>query len=166
MTSVVTAELGGWVIEADRDVNRDHYRVVVPWECVCDHCVNWRSLGESALPPGVVEFLGDIGVDVLKPHEVFEYGPGAPGGHLMGGWYHFSGRIVRQPPRPMEWRNVRQGIPYRLDDGFRFDFYDHLGGPGASTEPPEPHATFEFGWTVPWVGTDTPGCLGEGPLET
>jgi len=105
----------------------------------------------------VVEFLGAIGVDVQKPHEVFEYGPEPPASHVMGGWYHFSGRIGHGPPRPIERRN--EGIPYRLGDGFRFDFYDHLGGPSASVEPPEPHATFEFGWSVPWVWADPPGCL-------
>jgi hypothetical protein len=92
MTRVVTAKFGGWLIEADPGINREHYRMASPWECSCDHCVNWRSLGESALPPGVVEFLGAIGVDALKPHEVFEWGPEPPRSHLMGGWYHFSGR--------------------------------------------------------------------------
>jgi len=26
-------------------------------------------------------------------------------------------------------------------------------------EPPELHATFEFGWPMGWVGTDPPDCL-------
>jgi len=40
MTRTVTAEFGGWLIEADPDVNREHYRLAMPLECSCDHCVN------------------------------------------------------------------------------------------------------------------------------
>jgi hypothetical protein len=161
---MVTAELGGWVIEADPEVNRARYLVASTWDCDCDHCVNWRALGEPALPPGIVEFLGSLGIDVRKPAEVFEYGPLADGRHLMGGWYQFSGRILHSQPRKQS-RAVTEAIPTRLEDGFRLGFFDHLAGPRPAVELPEPHATFEFGCPVRWLGIEPPSCRNDEPID-
>ncbi len=157
MSPSVTAELGGWRIEADADLNRAHYAPIDGWGCACDHCENWRAHGPRALPDDVVSFLTSLGVDVLKPHDVFEYGPQPDGSHLYGGWYHLSGRIIEGRPLPTEPTTPAHEAT-RLENGFRFGVYEGIGGPGAVSKPSSPQATFEFAWAVPWALTEAPSC--------
>jgi hypothetical protein len=146
---MVTAELGDWLVEADPDANQSHYARLSAPDCVCDHCANWRSLGPYALPGEVREFVHRLGVDVLKPEEVYEMGPDAGGGRLYGGWYHVSGRIVRAGT--MHFDSFATTPTARLPNGFRFVLEAGLDGPRGDAVPPRPHLTLWFAWAVPWT---------------
>lgn len=69
-----------------------------------------------------------------------------------------SGRVVRGVPLP--GGSTPASDATRLENGFRFGLYSGLGGWRAPIEPPPPHLTFEFTWSVPWTLAEPPSCGG------
>jgi hypothetical protein len=79
--------LGPWRYVADRAATIGAYESAPLYDCGCIWCRNFALGQMSVFPPAFLALLDRLGIDPLKPAEVFE------AGGLYVGWYHFVGQI-------------------------------------------------------------------------
>ena len=60
--------------------------------CGCAYCRNFAVAVET-VSPEVRDFLDALGLDIRKPCEAMELGPGADGRRLYESFYHLSGTL-------------------------------------------------------------------------
>jgi hypothetical protein len=148
-------EFAGWQIEADPELNRLHYGVLQPYDCDCDHCTNWRALGERVFRSDLLRFLEELGVDITKPEEVYENGPWDDR-HYYSGWFYLSGTVLAGPPLPTG--STPLSCATVLDSIFSFGLVAGIEGPTPPVRPPNPQLTFEFDSRLPWILPTEPSC--------
>ena len=143
--------INGWVLECDPDATRRALAAEpagAPEVCGCLHCRNFAAAREAAYGPELRALLGQLGVPVDREAEVYDCGPAERAGYrLTGGWFHFVGRVVRDPLLDVE----PAGRPFAaLGPGVRVSF-----APGGALLPDgligHPVVQLEFEGEVPWV---------------
>jgi hypothetical protein len=93
-------EIGGYVVEYDREATAAAYSCIVvsgPESCGCWYCRNWAAGRERVVPAAVRDLLTRLGVPLAGEIEVWEV-PDEEHAHLYGGWYMVIGRLVSRPP--------------------------------------------------------------------
>jgi len=144
-------EIAGWVLECDPEATRRALAAVpagAPEACGCLHCRNFATARGATYGPGVRALLDRLGVPPDREAEVYDLGPAERWGYRQaGGWFHFVGRVVRDPLLDEE----PAGRPFAaLAPGFQVFF-----AAGGSLVPDAlaglPVVQLEFEAKVPWV---------------
>jgi hypothetical protein len=95
---MTTAEFRRWRIEYDFEATRKAYAQVqqgCPDQCGCNTCKNFAAAHGYAYPPEVRAFFEQLGIDINKEPEVYHNARLENGLHLYGGWFHFTGAILK-----------------------------------------------------------------------
>ena len=94
-------EIAGWLLECDPDATRRALTEVpagAPEACGCLHCRNFAAARDDVYGPDLRILLTQLGVPADREAEVYDCGPAERFGYRRaGGWFHFVGRIVRDP---------------------------------------------------------------------
>lgn len=104
-----------WQFEVERDVTSATYSDVAAGSadtCGCRDCQTYIAYRDKLFPPEVQELFGRLGVDYRKEVEITTFEEQPDGLNLIGGWFHFKGKIV-------SGKNCR--IPTQAGDGFTLD---------------------------------------------
>jgi hypothetical protein len=136
----------GWILEVDAAATSAAYAAagpVGPEACRCRDCRNFIAARDAAYPAELKELATRLGVVPLTETEIWEYGPfdsEQPLVRLYGGFFHFVGRILRDPGTgdfDVHFRPDRSLLP----DAF-----------GA-----QPVVQVGFSFPVPWMLEEPPG---------
>jgi hypothetical protein len=135
----------GWILEVDAAATSAAYaaaRPVGPEACGCRECRNFIAARHAAYPAELKELAARLGVVPLTETETYENGPlesAQPLIRLYGGFFHFVGRIVRDP-------GTGDSDIYFLPE--RSLLPDAFGA--------KPVVQVEFSFPVPWVLEEPP----------
>ena len=144
-------EIAGWVLECDAGATRRALAALpsgAPERCGCLHCRNFAEARDAAYGPVLLALLTRLGVPADREAEVYDVGPAERWGHRRaGGWFHFIGRVVRDPLLDVE----PAGRPFAgLAPGLQV-FFAAGGALVPDTLAGVPVVQLEFEADVPWV---------------
>lgn len=86
-----------WEFEVDRELTRWTYEEVRSSgadSCVCDDCKNYVAFRDKVFDDEIKQLFDDLGIDCKKEVEITTYQRLPDGLHLIGGWFHFKGRML------------------------------------------------------------------------
>jgi hypothetical protein len=92
-----------WIFNCDVEATRKAYDSIVSGgaqQCGCAYCLNFIEWRQSNFPAEVLDLFAELGIDYRKEVEAYQMARSASGLHLYGAWFHFVGRIVKQPVAP------------------------------------------------------------------
>jgi len=149
---MTTKIVAGWQIEFDKEATRAAYaKLPNDIGCTCHTCRNFLKVAPT-LPNAVFRFFGELGIDLLKPPEVYEnyYKDGQV---FYGGFYHIvgnylSGDDVWQPVAQDPSHQVVTEM-YHVADDFDIGFTHNVAVVPEGF--PEPVLQMEVSFTLPWV---------------
>jgi hypothetical protein len=134
---------GDQKIRYDRNATIEIYKkikIAGADECGCLYCRNFSILREKAYPEEFKSLLHQLGVDINKENEVFEYGP-ENNLYLYGGWFCFVGEIIEAGEKLKD----TQGFQYWFTQSHPKN--DHFR---------QPSVAIEFLTRIPWRLTELP----------
>lgn len=144
--------IAGWQIEFDKEATQAAYaKLPDDIGCTCHTCRNFTKAAPS-LPDTVFRFFKELGIDLLKPSEVYEnyYKDGQV---FYGGFYHvvgnyLSGDDVWQPVTKDHSHEETTEMHHVAGD---FDIgFTHM--PAVVPEGfPQPVLQMEVSFTLPWM---------------
>lgn len=146
-------KLDGWTIQYDRRATEQAYALAKQGAhmCSCAYCRNYVAVRDAAYGATVSALLVQLGIDPHKESEVSEAGEGESGRHLYIGFYHFTGRIGRDPGDRMTH------VPGSDSLGLTWQIFFTSG---RSLVPESfgnsPVVQLEFQVELPWVLNDLP----------
>lgn len=81
-------------VQVDAEATRAYYDAYgeIAGGCGCAYCRNFAAAVET-VAPRLRAFLDRLGLDIRKPREVMELGPGPEGRRLYEAFYHLVGRL-------------------------------------------------------------------------
>ena len=132
-----------WLFECDPSGTRTAYQQIVQGGaegCTCAPCRNFLAQRDQVFPAEVLNFFAELGVDYQRDAEIYHIAKLESGSHLYGGWFHFIGKIEKQPPGPAQ-----------VSEGFTIDFIhaSHLAAPSFAAKPlVQIKITAELPWIV------------------
>jgi hypothetical protein len=131
-----------WLFECDPSSTRTAYQQIAHGgaeECGCAGCRNFLAQRDEVFPEEVLKLFAELGVDWRRDAEIYHQAKLESGSHLYGGWFHFIGKIQKQPPGPTQIR-----------EGFTIDFIParHLA---AASFADEPLVQVEIAVGLPWI---------------
>lgn len=91
-----TIEIGGWLLQVDKEQTADTYQKLPEIECSCTYCLNYVTAYEY-FPPAIKAFFEQFGIDPRKEAEVYKFQDDGYPIYDYYGFYHFVGRILRLP---------------------------------------------------------------------
>ncbi|MBN9393356.1 MAG: hypothetical protein J0I20_35320 [Chloroflexi bacterium] len=91
-----TVEIGGWLLEVDKERTAETYQKLSKIECSCRYCLNYVKAYEY-FPPTIKAFFEQFGIDPRKDAEVYTFQDDGDPIYDYYGFYHFVGRILRLP---------------------------------------------------------------------
>lgn len=113
-----------YVLDIDVDRTRDFYARDDRWQCDCRDCQNYDKAILTA-PEAVLDFLRNLGIDPLKPAEIFNVtGTLEEDGTIWyNGWFHVCGTLVESSETVNETmhENGSRSLSYRWELGYRPD---------------------------------------------
>ena len=149
---MTTKTIAGWQIEYDKEATRVAYaKLSDDIGCTCHTCRNFINAAPS-LPNDVFGFFEELGIDLLKPSEVYEnyYEDGKV---FYGGFYHIVGNYLSGDDvwQPVAKDHSHQNITemFHVTDNFDIGF-THM----VAIVPegfPKPLLQMEVSFTLPWV---------------
>lgn len=143
-------EIGRWVVEQDREATlRAFAQLPLGSGCSCSDCRNFLATVDG-LVPAFHTLTADLGIDARKPSELTAWCREETGLHLIGGFYHFVGRIVSGD----DVLQMKKGWGHfqfeQLAPCFEFGLSHHLQLV-RSAFGSNPLVQLEFQTRVPWV---------------
>jgi len=131
-----------WLFECDPSATRIAYQQIVQGgaeECGCAGCRNFLVQRDVVFPPEVLKLFAELGVDHQRDAEIYHQAKLESGPHLYGGWFHFIGKIEKQPLGPAQIR-----------EDFTIDFIParQLAAPSFANEP---LVQIEIAAELPWI---------------
>ena len=100
MTELICGDCRGQV---DAEATRAYYDAhgEIAGGCDCAHCRNFAVAVET-VSPQVREVFDALGLDIRRPCEVMELGPGTGNRRLYEAFYHIAGKLESGPLPRME----------------------------------------------------------------
>ena len=141
-----------WQLEHDAQATREVFaQLPVGSGCDCQECRNFFAAIDRAFPPEFHRIAEQLGIELTKPAELAHYGREDGGVLIVGGWFHFIGRIITGADAMRE-DSSGTGHFYleHLTPEFSLGFSSHLA---LVAEPfrSQPVVQLEFETRVPWV---------------
>ena len=87
----------------------------------------------------MLKLFAELGVDYQRDAEIYHQAKLETGAHLYGGWFHFIGKIEKQPLGPAQ---------IRKDFTIDFILARHLAAPSFGDEP---LVQIEIAAELPWI---------------
>ncbi|MDR0467858.1 MAG: hypothetical protein LBG67_03315 [Campylobacteraceae bacterium] len=155
--------IGEWELEYDKSKTLEAYKKhkTSTEECACQSCKNYYHASKY-FSAEIRAFFENMGVDVEKPIEVYDYSTYKNGKVWYGGWYHIVGKIVKGKDIWVETHRADGDIVYHRGDmhkvaddlevGFTLQIYLH------NDNFPDNIFQMEINFWVPWV-LDDKECL-------
>ena len=131
-----------WEFECDPGSTRIAYDQIEHGgveECECAGCRNFLAQRDSVFPKEVLELFAELGVDCRRDAEIYHQAKLESGLHLYGGWFHFIGKIAKQPLGPAQ-----------ISESFTVDFIPAKSLAAASFAD-EPLVQVEITAQLPWI---------------
>ena len=149
---MTTNTIQRWQLEHDPEATRQAF-VQLPVGCGCDcqECRNFFAAIDRAFPAEFRRIAQQLGIEVTKPAELAHNGREDAGVLIVGGWFHFVGRIIAGADA---MREDSEGTGHfyleHLTPDFSLGFSSHLA---LVAEPfrSQPVVQLEFETRVPWV---------------
>lgn len=94
--------IGKWKIQYDRATTLKLYKEIRPsliWQCNCYSCRNYNFIREKIYPGNFLEILDKLGINYKKEAEIYHIRKTGFKKQLYCGWYHFTGRFIKNPGR-------------------------------------------------------------------
>lgn len=131
-----------WLFECDPGSTRTAYQQIAHGgaeECGCTGCQNFLAQRDDVFPEEVLKLFAELGVDCRRDAEIYLQAKLESGSHLYGGWFHFIGKIEKQPLGPAQ-----------ISEGFTIDFLParHLAAPSFADQP---LVQVEITAALPWI---------------
>ena len=147
-------EIGQYRLDIDVPKTRQFYKAtdVVSKSCSCDGCLNFER-AVSKLPPVIISFFTNLGVDMRKVCECYVNYADDDGTLLYGGFYHVCGILL---DGTSAWKKTNENTSY-WDKEASFpvssDFFISFQKDIALLEKgfPLPVIQLEFSAKIPWV---------------
>lgn len=149
-------QIGNWLIEFDYEATKNAYtNIMQKTNCSCHTCRNYEN-AISAFPDEVHNFFNELGIDLSKPAEVYEFAFENSIVH-MGGWYHIIGNYLEGDDA---WQTIAPDHSHQkttemhaLSDGFQVGFTHMVAL--IKEEFSHPVIQMEINFYVPWVLDET-----------
>lgn len=103
-------EIGQYRLDIDVPKTRQFYKTadVVSKSCSCDGCLNFER-AVSKLPPIIISFFTNLGVDMRKVCECYVNYADDDGTLLYGGFYHVCGILL---DGTSAWKKTNENTSY------------------------------------------------------
>lgn len=103
-------EIGQYRLDIDVPKTRQFYETadVVSKSCSCDGCLNFER-AVSKLPPVIISFFTNLGVDIRKACECYVNYADDDGTLLYGGFYHVCGILL---DGTSAWKKMNENTSY------------------------------------------------------
>jgi hypothetical protein len=145
-------QIGDQTIRFDREATAAIYATLAHGDterCGCNFCKNFAAQRHLAYPPSFRALLEQLGVDVNKEGEAFEYGPVDDGCHLYGGWFYLVAELVTAGERNCI-------APDPREDAHHFEYFFTRAHPKAVAFQSGPVLAIEFTTHLKWVLPESP----------
>jgi general stress protein 26 len=149
---VTTKTIDGWEIEYDKYTTQASY-AGLPDDigCTCHTCRNFIKAAPS-LPKAVFAFFEELGIDLLKPSEIYE-NQYKDGRVMYGGFYHIVGNYLSGADvwQPVAKNHSHQNIVpmFHVADDFDIGFAHSVVVVPEGF--PRPVLQMEVNFSLPWV---------------
>jgi hypothetical protein len=149
---MTTTTIQRWQLEYDAEATRQAF-AQLPFGsgCDCQECRNFFAAIDRAFPAEFIRITEQLGIDVTKPTELAHYGGEPTSLLIVGGWFHFVGRIIAGEDA---MREDSQGTGHfyleHLTPDFSLGFSSHLALVAEAFRP-QAVVQLEFETRVPWV---------------
>lgn len=148
-------EIGQYRIDVDIVKTKQFYKNadIISRSCTCDGCLNFEK-AVDALPPSIIAFFADLGIDMRKACECYVNCTNEDGSLLYGGFYHICGTLLEGESA---WKKINGNTFYCWDNKAVFcvspDFHVSFQKDVALLEKdfPLPVIQLDFFARIPWV---------------
>ena len=147
-----------FVLDVDVERTREFYARDDRWQCDCRSCRNYDKAILTA-PETVLDFLRSMGVDPLKPAEIYSVkGELEEDGTLWyNGWLHVCGVLVECPKTTCKTMGkynfyaYETNVEYFPDPDYPFSVLPVKNLAVVAKDFPEPVLQLEIDTRLPWV---------------
>ncbi len=88
-------QIAKWQVECDLEATQAAYAsLAVGPDCACNECQNFRAAAGRTFTQELYALFAVLRIDPIKPAELCHWCREPGGLYLVGGWFHFVGRIL------------------------------------------------------------------------